>query len=107
MFVRVSDAGPNHGGCEPWEGRARYEGYEGAICEDSGEACERVRLVPEFAFLGCDACYEGCMAMLAEEAAELLAVAARKSVARAIWISQSLSESAIVTLAMAVAGSAA
>jgi hypothetical protein len=79
---------------------------EGAICEDCGEYCERVRPVPEFAFLGCDACYEGCMAMLAEEAAELRAVAARKSVARATWISQSLSESAIVTLAMAVAGSA-
>ena len=77
-----------------------------AICEDCGEACEHVRLVPKFAFLGCDACYQGCLAMLAAEAAELLAVAARKAVARAIWISQSLSESAIVNLAMAVTGSA-
>jgi hypothetical protein len=104
MFGRVSDAGPNHGRCEPWAGRARYEGY-GAICEDCGEACERVRLVPEFAFLGCDACYDGCMAMLAEEAAELLSVAARK-LAREIWTSQSPSASAIVTLAIAVTGSA-
>ena len=79
MFGRVSDAGPNHGRCEPWAGRARYEGDEGIICEDCGEACERVRLVPEFAFLGCDACYDGCMAMLAEEAAELLAIAPRAS----------------------------
>ena len=77
-----------------------------AICQDCGEACDRVRLVPEFEFLGCDACYQGCLAMLAEEAAELLAVAARKAVARAKWISQSLSESAIVNLAMAVTGSA-
>jgi hypothetical protein len=77
-----------------------------AICEDCGEACERVRIVPEFEFLGCDACYQGCLAMLAAEAAELLAVAARKAVTRAIWLSQSRSESAIVNLAMAVTGAA-
>jgi hypothetical protein len=103
MFCGVSDASPNHGRrCEPWDGRTLYEGY---ICEDCGEACERVRLVPEFDFLGCDACFDGWIAMLAEEAAELLAVAARK-LAREIWISQSPSASAIVALATAVAGSA-
>ncbi len=75
--------------------------YEGTICEDCGEACERVRLVPEFAFLGCDACYDGCMAMLAEEAAVLWAVAARKLARAGIWISQVPSASAMVTLAIA------
>ena len=51
------------------------------VCEDCGEACERVRLVPEFAFLGCDTCYDGCMALIAAEEAAILA--ARKRVARA------------------------
>src|SRR6185295_6005525 len=99
MFVRVRDAGPNHGRCEPSGGCATYKALEGPICQECGEACERVRLVPEFAFLGCDGCYDGCMAMLAEEAAVLWAVAARKLARAGIWMSQVPSASAMVTLA--------
>ena len=94
------NVGSNHGRCELSDGRASYKALEGAICQDCGEACEHVRLVPEFAFLGCDACYDGCMSMLAEEAAELLAVAAR-TLARGIWTPQAPSASATVTLAIA------
>lgn len=42
------------------------------ICENCGQTADRLTLVPEFDYLGCDDCMEEAMTVLARERRELL-----------------------------------
>jgi hypothetical protein len=39
-------------------------------CQNCGQSCERVTLVPEFEYMGCDECMEEALAVIAREQAE-------------------------------------
>ena len=59
---RASDTGPDAG---------RDALYSAAvhICQNCGQTADRLTLVPEFDYMGCDACMAEALAVLAVEAA--------------------------------------
>src|SRR5690242_15044675 len=37
------------------------------VCENCGQSCDRLTLVPEFEYMGCDQCMEEALAVIARE----------------------------------------